>query len=186
MILNEPAAFTSLLKVSSHDYHTFSHSVDVLLYTAGLAQKVGLKPDQAREFAVGAVLHDVGKSQIPTTIINKQGRLSDEEFEQMKAHPDLGRTILGQHDTRIISQAVAYHHERFDGTGYPYGLKGDEIPLVAQMVTIADVFAALTTKRSYKAAMSSFEALGIMKNQMSGHFNPELFKSFVQLMGSQP
>jgi HD-GYP domain-containing protein (c-di-GMP phosphodiesterase class II) len=93
--------------------------------------------------------------------------------------------MLSDTDAEAIVHAVVYHHERYGGGGYPYGLSAEEIPMVAQIVTIADVFAALTTKRSYKPPMSSFKALAIMKDQMTDHFNPDLFKAFVHLMGSQ-
>lgn len=185
MVLNEPSAFQSLVQVSSHDYYTFSHSVDVMIYAVGLGKRLGLKPDRLKKLAVGAVLHDVGKSRIDAAIINKKGKLEPAEYERMMEHSLFGGQMLMMSDEEDpeIYATVVHHHERYNGTGYPSNLKGEEIPLFAQIVGVADVFAALSTKRSYKDAFKSFEALRIMKEEMEGHFNPGLLKQFVQLMG---
>lgn len=186
MVLANSTAFHSLIEVSSHDYYTFSHSVDVMIYAVGLGGRLGFEPERLRRLAVGAILHDVGKSRIDTAIINKRGKLDEAEYKQMKEHPELGAQVLMLLDEpdREIYATVVHHHERYDGNGYPSKLKGEEIPLFAQIVGISDVFAALSTKRSYKDAFRTFEALRIMKEEMSGHFSPKLLKEFVQLMGS--
>lgn len=187
MVLADATAFHSLLQVSSHDYHTFSHSVDVMVYAVGLGKRLDFEPERLRKLAVGAILHDIGKSRIDTGIINKKGKLSDEEFKRMMEHSELGGQmlmLLDEQDPEIYA-TVVHHHERYNGEGYPSKLKGEEIPLFAQIVGVSDVFAALSTKRSYKDAFRTFEALRVMKEEMSGHFSPKLLKEFVQLMGRE-
>ena len=185
VILAEPKAFHSLLQVSSHDYNTFSHSVDVLLYALGLGSKLELPTKRLYKLAAGAILHDIGKTKIPLEIVNKQGALSPDEYRLMREHPVHGGELLmelGEEDGDILA-AVIYHHEKYNGKGYPSSLEGSEIPLLAQIIAIADVFAALSTKRSYKDAMDSFSALKIMKEDMEGHFEPKLLTTFIHLMG---
>lgn len=185
MVLADSTAFQSLLQVSSHDYYTFSHSVDVMIYAVGLGKRLGFEPERLRKLAIGAILHDIGKSRIDTAIINKKGKLSEGEFRRMMEHSELGGQmlmLLDEQDPEIYA-TVVHHHERYNGEGYPMGLRGEEIPLFAQIVGISDVFSALSTKRSYKDAFKTFEALRVMKEEMSGHFEPGLLKEFVQLMG---
>ncbi|MGE4296263.1 MAG: HD-GYP domain-containing protein, partial [Campylobacterales bacterium] len=185
MVLADSTAFQSLLQVSSHDNYTFSHSVDVMIYAVGLGKRLGFEPERLRKLAIGAILHDIGKSRIDTAIINKKGKLSEGEFRRMMEHSELGGQmlmLLDEQDPEIYA-TVVHHHERYNGEGYPMGLRGEEIPLFAQIVGISDVFSALSTKRSYKDAFKTFEALRVMKEEMSGHFEPGLLKEFVQLMG---
>ncbi|MBZ0257043.1 HD domain-containing protein, partial [bacterium] len=128
-------------------------------------------------------LHDIGKTEIPYRILSKPGRLTDEEMEIMREHPLRGLRILKEAGelSEECSVIVSQHHERNDGSGYPYGLTGNQIHEYGKICAIADVFDALTMERSYKKPLTTFEALQIMKEKMPGHFDVELFRKFVQL-----
>lgn len=183
-IYSDPRALVSLMKVSSYDYYTYTHCINVSVYSLGIARAIKLDRESMKVLGEGSILHDIGKSRIDIEIVNKPGPLSDEEFTQMKHHCNLGEEILsqmGERDSRLL-QIVSQHHEKLNGTGYPRGLKDDEISMFAQIVTIADVFDALTTRRSYKEALSSFQAFRIMKNKMDGHFNTKILDSFILAM----
>ena len=170
-ILYENAAFLSMARVLSYDYYTYSHSVNVCLYAIAIGKKLSLSDSGLSELAHGAILHDIGKSKISDKILNKEGPLDEAEFETMKTHTTVGEAILEKlgEKSKIILDSVLSHHEKMDGSGYPQGLKGEEIPYYAQIIAVADVFDALTTKRSYKEALGSFAALRIMRDKMGEH-----------------
>ena len=185
LVLSDAKAFYALVDCASNKYYTYSHSVDVMIYAIGLGQKMGLKKEQLEKLATGALLHDIGKSRIPSEVIDKEGPLSAQEYELVKKHPLYGGEILSELgiSDEVILEAVLHHHEKLDGSGYPHGLKGEAISLVAKIVFMADVFAALSTNRSYQDAQKSFEALRIMKSEMAGQFDDRLLKPFILLMG---
>jgi HD-GYP domain-containing protein (c-di-GMP phosphodiesterase class II) len=136
---------------------------------------------------MAAVLHDLGKSKIDYEIINKNGKLSDEEFAHMKCHPAFGHEIalkLGIDDERILS-GIRHHHEKIQGGGYPDNLKGEQISYFARIIGVCDVFDALSTKRSYKDPMSSFESLLLMKQQMSEHLDMDIVNAFIKMLHKQ-
>jgi putative nucleotidyltransferase with HDIG domain len=183
-ITGDRRAFASLMKVSSYDYYTYTHCVNVCVYTLGIARSLGLDKESMRILGEGSILHDIGKSHIDLGIVNKPGPLTDDEFTQMKQHSAFGYDILstmGESDTKLLD-IVRQHHEKLDGTGYPKGLAGDEISFFAQIVAVADVFDALTTRRSYKEPLSSFQAFRVMKNKMDGHLNTKILDSFIASM----
>jgi putative nucleotidyltransferase with HDIG domain len=185
LFLGDPKAFHALVLCASHKYYTYSHSVDVMIYSIGLGQKMGFSRSHLKRLAGGALLHDIGKSKIPIEVIAKEGPLSEKEYALMKQHPLFGEEILrelGVNDSLMID-VVLHHHERLDGSGYPHGLKAGAISTEAQLVFVADVFAALSTHRSYQNAKKTFEALSIMKNEMAGQFDEKLLKPFILLMG---
>jgi putative nucleotidyltransferase with HDIG domain len=183
-ILEDEKVFSSLLKVTSYDYYTYSHCVNVSVYALGLGKYLGLSEQDLAVLGQAAILHDIGKSKIDPKIINKKDRLTDEEYDKIKEHPKYGYELMSKYkgtDERILF-GIRHHHEKFDGKGYPDKLKGNEIHLFAQIVAIADIFDALTTRRSYKEAMTSFEAFKLMRDKMMGAFDQKLFNSFVMLM----
>ena len=183
-VLTDASAIKSMITMSAYDYYTYSHSVNVSIYSLGLGRHLGMNKEQLNLLGSSALLHDLGKSKVAPELINKRGRLTEDEFEIVKGHPSLGYELLkkyGEKSFQILGGA-RHHHEKFDGTGYPKGLKGEDIPLFGRIILIADVFDALSTKRSYKEAMPTFEALKLMKNQMAGHFDPKLFASFIKFM----
>lgn len=175
------AAVSSLMRLSAHDYYTYNHCVDVAVYSIVLAKKVfGEDKNILLQAGLGGLLHDIGKRKIQLGIINKKSALTPDEWEEVKRHPTYGKEYLEKlaavpEDCKHI---VYQHHENFDGTGYPQGLRQDEIAKLARIVTIADVFDALTTNRSYHKAITPKEALETMFGMQPGKFDPHIFKSF--------
>ncbi|MCI4407023.1 MAG: HD domain-containing protein [Sulfuricurvum sp.] len=187
MILNDGSAVESLMKITAHDYYTHTHSLNVSIYTLSLGVFLGIKGRDLEVLGMAAVLHDLGKSKIDYEIINKNGKLSDEEFAHMKCHPAFGHEIalkLGIDDERILS-GIRHHHEKIQGGGYPDNLKGEQISYFARIIGVCDVFDALSTKRSYKDPMSSFESLLLMKQQMSEHLDMDIVNAFIKMLHKQ-
>ncbi len=186
-MFKDSSAFSHLLKVTSFDYYTYTHSVNVFVFSVALAQRA--YPDlgvSMEEFGEGALLHDIGKCRIGAEILNCKGKLSDEQWRIMKTHPGYGEEILGEHGTisDVALDIVRHHHEKLTGVGYPDSLEDEKISRCVRIVTIADIFDALTTKRSYKDALETFPALKIMKSEMSDQLDPYLFKVFVETLGN--
>ncbi len=184
-ILKGREAFLNLLKITSFDYYTYSHSVNVCTFGVALAQQLGFKDQEfLYELGVGALLHDVGKSKISERILNKRTVLTPIEFEIMKKHPKWGVEIL--QETDIIPSASYYpvlqHHERGDRRGYPSGLSPDEMHIYSRIVAVVDSFDAMTTERVYQRAMDTFPALGIMFS-LKGAYDDQILRAFVELMG---
>jgi len=187
IILHDYNAVESLLKITAHDFYTHTHSINVSIYTLSLGSYLGMEGRELKVLGMAAILHDLGKSKIDYEIINKNGKLTDEEFTQMKAHPALGHeiaVILGIDDERILS-GIRHHHEKVEGGGYPDNLEGEEISQFARIIGVCDVFDALSTKRSYKDPMRSFEALQLMKQQMRGHLDMEMVDAFIKMLRKQ-
>ena len=186
-VLSDYTTVESLIAVSSYDYYTYTHSVDVSVYAIGLGQTLGLDRKTMEQLGEAAILHDVGKSQVDIKIVNKPGRLTNEEFEAMKMHPTYAYDILrhnGMNDP-VILEAVRDHHEKINGMGYPRGKSAKEISQLARIITIADIFNALTTRRSYKEALTTFDALKIMKDHMADELDGDLLKRFMYMMAGQ-
>jgi putative nucleotidyltransferase with HDIG domain len=183
-ILLEEKVFSSLLKVTSYDYYTYSHCVNVAVYSLGLGKYIGLSGDDLAVLGQAAILHDIGKSQIDSNIINKTSKLTYEEYNIVKKHPEYGYDLMSKYkdiDQRIL-YGIRHHHEKLNGHGYPDRLHGTQIHLFAQIVALADIFDALTTRRSYKEPMTTYEAFKLMKDKMAGEFDQKLFTDFVRLM----
>src|SRR6478672_7724035 len=170
--------------IESKDIYTQGHCVRVADLACALWTKVHADDDTSLFwFRIGALLHDVGKLMIPAEVLNKPGKLSDEEWEMMRGHPSAGVELLADiefpWDVRPI---VESHHERWDGRGYPHGLAGEEIPLTARVLCVADVYDALTSVRSYKRAFTHDEAMEIMRQDVGKQFDPALYEAFVEVM----
>ena len=183
LALQDEATLESIMKIAAHDYYTHTHSINVSIYALSLAKFLGLKDKDLQDMGMSSMMHDLGKSQVDSYIINKNGKLTDNEFSEMKHHPQRGYDLalkMGLTDKRILS-GIRDHHEKLDGGGYPRGLKDKQISLFARIIAVADVFDALTTKRSYKDAMPSFQAIQIMKNQMSTHLDMRLLGALVKM-----
>lgn len=169
--------------IESADSYTFGHCERVGAYAVAVANALGLSDEDRTAISLGAYLHDVGKVRIPHEILNKPGRLTNEEFEVMKLHTLYGIELLKDIEFPWdIKPIIRSHHEKYDGTGYPDGLRGDEIPLCAQIICVVDVFDALTTTRSYRGAMSWATALTEMRNS-SRFWDPAVYEAF---MGAVP
>ncbi|MFQ5685329.1 MAG: HD-GYP domain-containing protein [Candidatus Scalindua sp.] len=185
VILSDDETSNQLLNITSHDFYTYTHSVNVGILSIMLSKAL-LKYYSTKlmhELGAGFFLHDLGKVNVDSNIINKPGRLTKEEMFKMRTHPFQGFKLLKAADqlSEECKIIVMQHHEREDGTGYPKRLKGDEIHLYGRISSIADIFDALTAERSYKKKLTPFEALSLMKKEMSNHFNKEIFNNFVML-----
>jgi putative nucleotidyltransferase with HDIG domain len=188
-VVSDPQAVPNLLRIISYDYYTYTHSVNVCSFTVALCQRAGLNDDaQLGEIGIGAMLHDIGKSRIPKSILNKPGKLTPAEREQIMKHPELGVAVLAE-TSPISPQAadiVLAHHEKCDGSGYPAGRAGDQLPLAVRACCIADIFDALTTNRSYKSAYAGFRALKIMQQEMRGQLDEAILTDLIRLVGQAP
>lgn len=186
--LREPAALRSLLTLTHHDYQTYTHSVNVGLYALTIAsehfERIGKRRHSLTEVVVGFFLHDIGKSQIPSHIINKNGPLTQEEWVEMRNHPVYGYRILESEKALSpeVVVVVLQHHERISGDGYPHCLCGDKVHLYARICAVADAYDALTSHRSYKPTFTPYRALSIMKHHVNTQFDPEVFATLVRLM----
>lgn len=184
-ILKGREAFLNLLTLTSFDYYTYTHSVNVCTFAISLARQLGHDDEQfLNELGVGALLHDVGKSKISERILNKRTSLTPLEFEIMKKHPKWGVEILTATD-RIAATSyypILQHHERGDQRGYPSGLSLDDMHIYSQIVAISDSFDAMTTSRVYQKAMDTFPALKIMFS-LKNAYNQQMLKTFAELMG---
>ena len=185
LVLTDDDTANNLLRITSHDFYTYTHSVNVGITALLLSKALFRHSDghDLHELGAGFFLHDLGKVMVDPDIINKPGKLTDQEMAHVRIHPYQGFKILK--DANALSDEckciVMQHHEFNDGTGYPRRLKGDEIHRYARICCIADVFDALTAERSYKKAMKPFDALKLMQQQMSEHFDKKLFSEFVLL-----
>jgi putative nucleotidyltransferase with HDIG domain len=168
--------------IESVDTYTYGHSERVASYAVAIAEAMALDPGDVMTIRVGASLHDIGKVRIPPNILNKPGKLTAEEFDMIKMHPQWGLDILEDIEFPwLIKPIVRSHHEKMDGSGYPDGLAGDEIPLHAQIVCVADVFDAMTSARSYQDPLPPADAIAKMRT-LSHWFHPAVFAAFVGSM----
>lgn len=180
----EPEAIAHLIGLSSHDFYTYNHSLDVSIYALGLGQVVGYDKKELADLGLGSLLHDIGKRHVSADIICKKGPLDEAEWAQMKMHPTFGLKILNENpDMSDNVKACAFeHHENWAGNGYPQELPGPEIHLMACIVALTDTYDALTTKRSYNEPMKPTDALTLMKDKLSGRFNPDLLKAMYSVL----
>lgn len=187
-IFRHQDALIPLARLKTHDEYTFQHSVSVCALMVAFARGLKLSREVIKEIAIGALLHDVGKAKVPDDILNKPGKLTDGEFDKMKSHVVQSKIIL--HNTPGISEialdVAAQHHERFDGTGYPNKLKGQEISFYGQMGAIVDVYDAITSNRVYHKGMAPTDALKKLLEWSKFHFNPELVQAFIRTIGIYP
>lgn len=165
--------------LEAKDKYTSGHSQRVKKYAEIIAKDLNLTEDDVAVVKIGALLHDIGKIGVPDSILNKPSRLTDEEWIKMKEHPDKGKDILDPIDYLFDEiKLVFHHHEQHDGSGYPYGLKGDEIPIGAQIIHLADAFDAMTTGRHYKTSMPIDDAIEEIKKNTGVQFSPVVVDSF--------
>ncbi|MBL8489982.1 MAG: HD-GYP domain-containing protein [Rhodocyclaceae bacterium] len=187
-ILRNGSALLSLTRVKNKDDYTFLHSVSVCALLVAFCRAVGLDARTLHLAGVGGLLHDIGKVRVPDAILNKPGRLTEEEFQAMKSHVVEGRRILleteGMHEISV--QVAHQHHERHDGSGYAEGLKGDAISQMGQMAAICDVYDAITSDRVYHKGLQPHEALRKIFEWSKFHFNPALVQQFLRTIGIYP
>lgn len=164
------------------DNETGLHVIRMSHYAHLLARAAGYSEKAADDLLNAAPMHDVGKIGIPDAILQKPGRLDEREWQVMRQHPEIGAGIIGEHDSNLLrlARSIALtHHERWDGTGYPNGLRGEEIPVEGRIVAIADVFDALTSVRPYKPAWSIDDAVELLRREKGGQFDPQLVELFL-------
>lgn len=184
VVLSHEESTKTLVDVSSYEYFTQTHSVDVAVYAAAFANHLGFGRRDLERLGFAAIMHDIGKTKVDKDLIYKNGELDIREYEQVKRHTTFGYFILkSQEETdRDILDGVRYHHERHDGHGYPERLRGRSIPVFAQIIALCDVYSALSTKRTYKDAYSAKEAFHIMETEMAAAFDKTLLAEFIAFM----
>ncbi|HOO46606.1 MAG TPA: HD domain-containing protein [Deltaproteobacteria bacterium] len=187
-ILGEEKVMDNLIWINSYDHFTYQHSVRVGIYATALALKLFRDKQNEHDIvamSAGFFLHDIGMAQVPIRILEKKTELTRQEWETVRMHPMWGydRLLETGHLSPEAAAIVLSHHERHNGRGYPFCREGDGIPMYAKICAIADVFESLTAGRPYRAEISPFNALKVMQQEMSQDFDPELFRTFIRLLG---
>jgi len=180
---------TLMRAAESRDTDTGDHIARVSASAGRIARALGLAPNDCRLMSLAATMHDVGKIAVPDAILLKPGLLTPKERREMELHAERGQRILGSSASavmRLAAEIAATHHERWDGTGYPYGLRGEAIPLGGRIVAVADVFDALTSKRPYKQAWSNSDAFAHLREQAGRHFDPRCVDAFLRAYDQPP
>jgi diguanylate cyclase (GGDEF)-like protein/putative nucleotidyltransferase with HDIG domain len=186
---SKPGTLTEVYDIASaveaKDPYTYNHSKKVNVYAAALAERIGLSPDEISALSAAALLHDIGKVGISDKVLSKKGKLTKEDWDAIKTHPRLGANIISNIPRLAPSMnSILYHHERWDGTGYPEGLKSEEIPLEARILAIADSFEAMTSARAYRPALSIQEVITELRQGAGLQFDPKLVEVFIDIVES--
>jgi putative nucleotidyltransferase with HDIG domain len=177
------AVYALVSTVEARDPYTYGHSRKVNTYAVALAEAIGLSPDEVSNVSTAALLHDIGKIGVPDKVLNKRGKLGREDWEAIKSHPRLGANIVGNIPNLVpCVSIILYHHERWDGSGYPEGLKGEEIPIGARILAIADSFEAMTSARPYHPALSIEEVIKALRQGAGLQFDPKLVEVFIGIV----
>ena len=187
-IVDNPDASMWLTQLKSRDEYTSIHSLNVCVLSLTFGRSLGLKGDELNEIGLGALLHDIGKMLVPLEILNKPGKLTTEEFEIMKSHPQKGYEMLVK-DNSLSSEVLSIvksHHERLNGNGYPENLLEQDISFYTKIVTITDVYDAITSDRVYHDGMTPHEALKHLYEWMPGNFDTDLMQAFIRTIGIYP
>lgn len=186
-ILTQRSALRQLIQAASVDYFTYTHSVNGAVYAIALAQRAGYSDEPIlRDFGSGMLLRDVGMSQIDKSISESRGKLNRTQFEIIKQHPILGEEMLREQGglSNLALGVVRHHHEKLDGSGYPDGIRGRKINNLVRIASITDIFDALTTKRPYRRARKTYDALRLMHDDMGKELDPDLLRVFIDVMGN--
>ena len=187
-IMRNPSALISLARLKTADDYTYMHSVAVCALMVSLARQLDLDEPDVREAGMAGLLHDIGKALMPMNVLNKPGKLTDDEFRIIKSHPVEGHRLLveGRTASDIVLEVCLHHHEKIDGTGYPHRLVGEKISLFARMGAVCDVYDAITSNRPYKAGWDPAESIRKMTEWCQGHFDERVFQAFVKSIGIYP
>jgi HD-GYP domain-containing protein (c-di-GMP phosphodiesterase class II) len=186
-VMRNPGALVSLARLKTQDEYTFMHSVAVCALMVAVGRQLGMDDAQCREAGLAGMLHDLGKSLMPLDVLNKPGKLTDEEFAIIRTHPARGHALLveGKGASAGALDVCLHHHEKMDGSGYPHRLPGAQISLLARMGAVCDVYDAITSNRPYKTGWDPAESVARMAS-WKGHFDEAVFKAFVQSLGIYP
>ena len=182
-LTREDTIFRISMAIDSKDSKTGSHITRVSKMVKVLAYKLGLDEEKCEVYAVASTMHDIGKIGVPETVLYKEGKYTEEEFNEMKAHTIVGGKIFADGNSKLLNTAhdiALYHHERWDGTGYPEGKKQEEIPLSARITSVVDVFDALLSKKSYKIAYSLEDTINFIDNNKGSMFDPGIVEIFIK------
>lgn len=188
-VTRNPGAIVSLARLKTSDDYTYMHSVAVCALMVSLAHQLHLNPEDTREAGLAGLVHDLGKAVMPMEVLNKPGKLTPAEFAIMKGHPEAGHRMLleGQGVGPVSLDVCLHHHEKINGSGYPHGLKGDDISLFAKMGAVCDVYDAITSNRPYKAGWDPGDSIQKMAQwAKEGHFDERIFQAFVKSIGIYP
>ena len=185
--INITGRFRELFNVlSQKDMYTYVHSLYVAQYSALLANKIGLDSGDVEDIRLAGYLHDIGKLAVSNEILRKSSHLDDAEYQTIKYHVEDGLNLLRSMEiSDIVRSAIAYHHEHYDGSGYPNGCSGENIPLAGRILAIADTYSAMTVKRLYRQQCTQEEALDELTVKKGSQFDPELVDQFVTLFNTQ-
>jgi cyclic di-GMP phosphodiesterase len=180
----EAVITTLALTIEARDPYTLGHCDRLSRYAVALGQALGLDPDMVRALRLGGYLHDLGKIAVPDGILLKPGPLDPMEQERIRAHPGAGSDlVLGLRSMELVRPIMRHHHEKWDGSGYPDGLKGAAIPLGARIISVVDVFDALHTERPYKAALPRSEAVSLLIRETdAGYWDPKVVETFLEIL----
>jgi HD-GYP domain-containing protein (c-di-GMP phosphodiesterase class II) len=181
---NAPESIGKLISISGHDFYTYNHSFDVSIYSLGLGQALGFDKKALEELGQSSLFHDVGKRNVSLDILCKKGPLDENEWVQMRMHPTFGLKILNEHEgiSDAIKAACYEHHESWTGGGYPQDISGQEIHPFGRIVALTDTYDAMTTQRSYNKPMKPTEALNMMKDKISGRFDPDMLNAMYSIL----
>ena len=187
-LLDREEILMDVMEIKQYDNYTYSHSMNVCILSVLIGRQYGLSLNRLTDIALCGLLHDIGKVDIPIQIIDKRGPLTDEEFEIVKAHPSLGVERLRKcyNISREVLEGIQCHHEKFDGTGYPYKYKGARLPLFARILSVADVYDALTSQRSYRGAWMPCDAIEYIMAQSDLQFDNEIVQCFLRIVCAYP
>jgi len=177
------AVYALASTVDAKDHYTYGHSKKVNTYAVVLAEAINLSPDEVSKLSAAALLHDIGKIGISDNILNKKGKLSAKDWEAIQLHPRLGANIVSNVPNLIpCVSSILYHHERWDGSGYPEGLKGEDIPVEARILAIADAYCAMTSARPYRDALCNDKVMKELKQGAGKQFDPKLVEVFIGIV----
>jgi HD-GYP domain-containing protein (c-di-GMP phosphodiesterase class II) len=187
-VMRNPGALISLARLKTADDYTYMHSVAVCALMVALARTLNLDDKQTRDAGMSGLLHDLGKAMMPMEVLNKPGKLTDEEFAIIKSHPVEGHRLLVEGGTvsGVPLDVCLHHHEKIDGSGYPHRLKDENISMFAKMGAVCDVYDAITSNRPYKAGWDPAESIRKMTEWCTGHFDTRIFQAFVKSIGIYP
>ncbi|MCR4955822.1 MAG: HD-GYP domain-containing protein [Lachnospiraceae bacterium] len=187
-VLDNADVMCNMLDIKKYDDYTYFHSVNVGILAAMVGAKMGLLKDQLMDLTTAGLLHDVGKKFVPVEILNSSEKLTDEEMEIIRSHPRLGADFIREKYafSSYVNQGILQHHEWFDGNGYPLGRRGEEIPVYARIISLVDVYDALTSTRPYRSALPNSEAVEFIMGSGGSQFDPVVVDAFIHKIAIYP